>query len=111
MVPRAAIGAAFALVALAAGPVLLTRDVLRMGLALLLLVAAAGLVGNALGARAEAPVELAIAVLVAFAGAGVAAVVAASLRTAGDLELRSGADRDTAVRHRASDEAHRRPGH
>lgn len=108
-VPRAALGAAFALVALAAGPVLLARDLLRMGLGLLLLVAAAGLVRNALGVGSEAAVELAIAVLVALAGASVAAVVTASLRTAGDLVLGGGSDRETAVRHRPADEAHRRP--
>ena len=108
-VPRAALGAAFALVALAAGPVFLARDLLRMGLGLLLLISAAGLVRNALGAGADAPVELALAVLVALAGAGVASVVTASLRTVGDLELRSGSDRETAVRHRPADEAHRRP--
>lgn len=107
-VPRAALGAAFALVALAAGPVLLARDVLRMGLGLLLLIAAAGLLGNALGAAADPAVELAVAVLVALAGAGVAAVVTASLRTTGHLELRGGGDRETAVRHRPVDEAHRR---
>ena len=109
LVPRAALGAAFALVALAAGPVFLTRDLLRMGLGLLLLISAAGLVRNALGTGADAPVDLALAVLVGLAGACVASVVAASLRTAGDLDLRSGADRETAVRHRPADEAHRRP--
>ena len=108
-VPRAALGAAFALVALAAGPVLLARDLLRMGLGLLLLVAAAGLVRNALGVGSEAAVELAIAVLVALAGASVAAVVTASLRTTGDLIVGGGSDRETAVRHRPADEAHRRP--
>jgi len=108
LVPRAALGAAFALVALATGPVLLARDVLRMGLGLLLLISAAGLVGNALGTGSDAPVGLALAVLVALAGAGVASVATASLRTSGDLELRNGADRDIAVRHRPTDEAHRR---
>ena len=109
LVSRAALGAAFALVALATGPVFLARDVLRMGLGLLLLIAAAGLARNALGAGADAPVELALGVLVALAGAGVASVVTASLRTAGDLRLRSGGDREIAVRHRPADEAHRRP--
>jgi hypothetical protein len=107
--PRAALGAAFALVALAAGPVLFARDLLRMGLGLLLLVAAARLVRNAVGISAGPPAELAIAILVALAGAGVAALVTASLRTAGDLELRSASDHETAVRHRPADEAHRRP--
>jgi hypothetical protein len=104
----AALGAAFALVALAAGPVLLARDVLRLGLALMLLIAAADLAGNALGMGADAPADLAIAVLTALAGAAVAAVVTASIRATGDLDLRTGTDRETAVRHRATDDAHRR---
>jgi hypothetical protein len=108
-VSRAALGAAFALAALAAGPVLLARDVLRLGLALLLLVAAADLAGNALGVGANASADLATAVLIALAGAAVAAVITGSLRATGDLELRAGTDRETAVRHRPADEAHRRP--
>jgi hypothetical protein len=107
----AALGASFALVALAAGPVLLARDVLRLGLALLLLIAAADLAGNALGTGADAPADLAIAILTALAGAAVAAVVTASIRATGDLDLRTGTDRETAVRHRPADEAHRRPAH
>ena len=108
-VPCAALGAAFALVALAAGPVLLARDVLRLGLALLLLIAAADLAGNALGVGADAPADLALAILTALAGAAVAVVVTASIRATGDLDLRTGTDRETAVRHRPADEAHRRP--
>jgi hypothetical protein len=108
-VPRAALGAAFALVALAAGPVLMARDLLRMGLGLLLLLAAADLLRNALSIDAGAPAELALAIVVALAGASVAAVVGAGLQTTGDLELRSGSDRETTVRHRPADEAHRRP--
>lgn len=108
-VPRAALGAAFALVALAAGPVLMARDLLRMGLGLLLLVAAADLLRNALSIDAGAPAELALAIVVALAGASVAAVVSASLQATGDLELWGGSDRETIVRHRPVDEAHRRP--
>jgi len=108
-VPRAALGAAFALVALAAAPVLLARDLLRMGLGLLLLIAAADLLRNALGIEVGAPAELALAIVVAFAGAGTAAVVSAGLQATGDLELRGGSDRETNVRHRPADEAHRRP--
>ena len=87
-VPRAALGAAFALVAL---------------------VAAADLLRNALSIDAGAPAELALAIVVALAGASVAAVVTAGLQATGDLELRSGSDRETNVRHRPADEAHRRP--
>ena len=108
LVPRAALGASFALTAVAAGPVLLARDVLRLGLALLLLIAAADLAGNALGVEASASADLALAILTAVAGAAVAAVVTASIRATGDLDLGSGTDRETAVRHRTADEAHRR---
>ncbi|MEO5966271.1 MAG: hypothetical protein ABIR11_12455, partial [Candidatus Limnocylindrales bacterium] len=52
-VPRAALGAAFALTALAAAPVVVGRDVLRLGLGLLLLLTAAGLLGSAMAARSE----------------------------------------------------------
>jgi hypothetical protein len=108
-VARAALGSAFALVVLAAGPVLLARDVLRLVLGLLLLVAAAGLVRNAFAATPDAFVELAIAVLVALAGAAGAAVIAASVRRTGDLEIRPGGAVQTAAHHRGADEAHRRP--
>ena len=74
--PRAALGAALALVALAARAGALARDVLRLGLGLLLLLAAAGLVRNALVGGSDRCVELALAVLTAVAGAAVAAVVA-----------------------------------
>jgi len=111
LVPRAALGASFALVVLAAGPVLIARDVLRLGLGLLLLIAAAGLAGNALGVGGDAPADLALAVLIALAGAAVAAVITGSLRTTGELDLPRGTDRETAVRHRAADEAHRRMDH
>ena len=47
LIPRAALGAAVALAALAAAPVLVGRDVLRLGLGLLLLLTAAGLLRNA----------------------------------------------------------------
>ena len=104
----AALGAAFALLVLAAGPVLLARDVLRLGLALMLLLAAADLAGNALGVGANAEADLAMAVLTALAGGAAAAVVTASILATGDLDLRTGTDRETAVRHRSADEAHRR---
>ncbi len=107
-VPRAAIGAAAALIALAAGPVLVARDVLRLGVGLLLLLSAADLVRHALMAGSDSVVELGLAVAVALAGAAVAALVGASLRTHGDLQLRAGAGRGTAVHHRSADEAHPR---
>ena len=105
-VPRAALGAALALVALAAAPVLVGRDVLRLGLGLLLLLAAAGLLRNVMAVGTDGPVELALAVLTAFAGAAVAAVVARALLVQGDLELRP-TTRDIGWRH--GDDAHPRP--
>ncbi len=107
-VPRAAIGAAAVLIALAAAPVLVARDVLRMGIGLLLLVSAADLVRHALAAGSDPVVELGLAVVIALSGAAVAALVSASLRTHGDLQLRTGAGRGAPVRHRSADEAHPR---
>jgi hypothetical protein len=89
-VPRAALAAALALTALAVAPVLLGRDVLRLGLGLLLLVAAAGLLRSALSVGADSIVELGLAVLTALTGAAVAVVVARSLEALGDLELPQG---------------------
>ncbi len=109
-VPRAALGAAFALVALGAAPVLVARDVLRLGIGLLLLVAAAGLVRNALLPGDDPALELAFGIFEALAGAAVAAVVAASYRLHFDLELRGPRTRQPAIHHRTLDEAHpRRP--
>jgi hypothetical protein len=107
-VPEAAVAAAAALVALAIAPVLIARDALRLGLGLLLLVAAAELLRHAFAATADPVVELGMAILVATAGASVAALVSATLRTHGDLQLRVGAGRAAAIRHRAADEAHPR---
>lgn len=105
-VSRAAVGAAFALAALVAAPVLVARDVLRLGLGLLLLVAAAGLLRNGLVVAADPAIELGLAVLTAVAGAGVAAVSAASLGRYGDLVIREPGWHDVPIRHRPSDDAH-----
>jgi hypothetical protein len=86
--------------------VLLARDTLRLGIGLLLLLSAAGLVGNALEVRLDNVTELAAALLAAFAGAGVAAVVAGSIRRGGDLVIRDALRPDAAIRHRAADDAH-----
>jgi hypothetical protein len=110
-VARAGLGAAFALIALAAGPVLIARDVLRLGLGLLLLVGAAELLRGALVERSDDVVELAFGILFALGSAGLASVVARSLRIHADLELRDHGGRETAVRTRVVDEAHpTRPG-
>jgi hypothetical protein len=106
-VPRAALGAALALIALAAAPVLIGRDILRLGLGLLLLLAAAGLLRNVMAVGTDGPVEFALAVLTALCGASVAAVVARSLLVHGDLELRE-PTRDIGG-HLHGDDAHPRP--
>jgi hypothetical protein len=109
-VPRAALAAAFALVALGAAPVLVARDVLRLGMGLLLLVAAAGLVRNALLPGGDPGVELAFGIFEALSGAAVAALVATSIHLHFDLELRGPRARQPAIHHRSTDEAHpRRP--
>jgi hypothetical protein len=102
----AAMAAAFALAALAAGPALLGRDVLRLGLGLLLAVGAADLFRAALSGRSDDVAELGMAVLIALAGAGVAAVARRSLRLHHDLELRAPSAREAAVRSRTTDDAH-----
>ena len=108
-VPRAAFGAALALFALAAAPVLVGRDVLRLGLGLLILLAAAGLLRNVMSVGTDGPVELALAVLTALIGAAVAAVVGRSLAVHGDLDLRVTARGDGAVRGRAAEDGRLRP--
>ena len=107
IVARAAIAAAASLAVLAATPVVLPRDGHRLGLGIVLLVAAVSLLCGALDASPDDALELAFAVLVALTGAAVAAVVAALLRTGGDLALGNVLARDPAVRHRAADDAHR----
>jgi len=86
--------------------VILARDTLRLGIGLLLLLAAAGLVANALEARLDNVTELGGALLAVFAGAGVAAVIAASIRRGGDLVIRDALRPDAAIRHRPADDAH-----
>ena len=105
-VARAALAASFALIALSAAPVLVARDVLRLGIGLLLLVAAAGLVRNAMGPDINGAVDLAFAIAEALGGAAVAAVVAVSIRLHGDLALRAPGSRQPVIHHRSTDEAH-----
>lgn len=88
-IARAGLGAAFALIALAIGQVLIARDVLRLGLCLMLMAAATELLRASLGAPADDTVTYAFAILYATGGAAVAAVVARSLDIHDDLELRS----------------------
>jgi hypothetical protein len=107
LVARAAIAGAAALAVLAVGPVVLPRDGHRLGLGVVLLIAAASLLCDAVAAGPDEALELALAVLVALTGAAIAAVVSAMLRSNGDLTLRDMLARDPAVRHRAADDAHR----
>jgi hypothetical protein len=107
-VPRAAIGAAAALIALGAAPVVIARDVLRLGLGLLLMLSAADLVRHALGGEPGRVVELGMAVVVVISGAAVAGLVHGSLQHYGDLVIRPGTGRRFAIRHRSADEAHPR---
>jgi hypothetical protein len=106
VVPRAAMGAAFALAVLAIPAAALGRDTLRIGIGLLLLLAATTLVGNALVGRPDPVRDLAMAVLTAAAGAGIAALIAASIRWGGELTVRDTLRPDAVVRHRAVDDAH-----
>jgi hypothetical protein len=110
LVARAGVAAAAALAVLAAAPVVLPRDGHRLGLGVVLLIAAASLLADALGATTDNALELAFALLVALTGAAIAGVSAAMLRGGGDLVLRETLTREPAARHRAADDAHRGPG-
>ena len=106
LVPRAAMGAAFALAALGIPAVALGRDTLRIGIGLLLLLAATSLVGNALVGAPDPVRDLAMAALTAVAGAAIAALITASIHRGGELTIRDTLRPDAAVRHRAADDAH-----
>ena len=106
-VATAAVAAACALGVVAAYPVLFPRDGHRLGLGVVLLLAAVALLGNGLGAGPDDTLELAIAIVTAVTGAAIAAVVAGLLRAAGDLRLHDPLAREPAVRHRPADDAHR----
>lgn len=110
LVPRAALGAAVALAALAVPQVVIARDTLRLGVGLLLLLGACSLVANALVGRPDDIPGLGAALLVAFAGGGGAAVIELSIRRGGDLTIRDSLRPDAAIRHRAADDAHRPTG-
>ncbi len=106
LVDRAAIGAAAALGVLAAAPVIVPRDGHRLGLGVVLLVAAGGLLCASLGIAIDDTLELALALLAALTGAALAAVTSAMLGASGDLVLRDALAREPAVHHRPADEAH-----
>jgi hypothetical protein len=106
-VAHAAVAAAFALTAVALPQVVLSRDTLRLGTGCLLLLAAAGLVANALVGELDPVVQLALALLTALAGAGAAVLIATSIRHGGDLDIRDGRRADAVIRSRTADDAHR----
>ncbi len=109
LISRAGLATAAALAVIAAPFVVLPRDGLRLGLGVVLIIAAAGLTLDALAPGPDDALELGIAVLVALAGGALAAATTAMVRTSGDLVLRDVLAREPAVRHHAADEAHRDP--
>lgn len=105
-VSRAAMATAFAIAALATGSLFLARDVLRLGIGLLLMTAAAERLLAAAGGPSSDVAVLAFGLLLAAGGGAVAALVARSLRIQGDLVLRAPSSRGVALRSRGADEAH-----
>ncbi len=106
LVARAGVGAALALVALSIPQVAIARDTLRLGVGLLLLLAATSLVGNALYGVGDPVEEFAFALATAASGAAVGSLIRASLRHGGDLVIRDSLRPDAVIRHRPTDDAH-----
>lgn len=105
-IAAASLGTAFALVVLAAAPVLAPRDGLRLGLGAMLLLIAAELVVTSIGSGADIGGAIAFGVLIAATGAAVASVVTVMLGQPAGLSLRD-AQRHEMVAHRSPDDAHR----
>jgi hypothetical protein len=82
--PAEAQAAAFGLLAIALGPLVISRDVLRIGASAILVLQAALLLGQAVAGSPNDGGQLVVAALVV-AVAGAVAVVAAGARTAGTL--------------------------
>lgn len=106
LVARAALGTAVALGTLAIAPVVLARDVLRLGIGLLLLVATGGLVASAIWQPGDDGSQLALAILTLACGAAVAVLAARSLATYEDFELHLPTERSAPFRGRSADDAH-----
>ncbi len=85
--PAAGVGAGLALIALAVAPLAETRDLLRQGLGLFLLVTGAELVRSGLAGTPSALEALALAGVVVALGAAVALLATRSVATTGDLEI------------------------
>lgn len=107
-VARAAVGAALALAALGIPEVAVARDTLRMGVGLLLLLAATALAANGLYGVGDPVEDLAMAIVMAISGAAAGALITASLRH-GDLVIRDSLRPDAVIRHRAADDAYPLP--
>jgi hypothetical protein len=104
MIARAGLAASIALAVLAAGPVVAGRDVLRVGLGLLLLIGSVDLLVSAAGPPIDSLLELALAALVVAAAAGVAWTTRQALRMRDDLDVYE-TPRPEATRRRMRDEA------
>lgn len=104
-VARAGFGAACAFAVLAAAPVLVARDALRLVIGLQLLIAAAGLTGAALGQPGDAA-TVAMAVLTAATGVAGAALIRRSRTRSAELVLHDPPFREPSVRARPHDDAH-----
>jgi hypothetical protein len=105
-IAAAALGTSFALVVLAAYPVLAPRDGLRMGLGTMLLMVAAELAIPAIGGGADDGTAIAFGVLIACAGAALASIAAVMLRQPAGLALRDVQGHELAA-HRATSETRR----
>jgi hypothetical protein len=105
-IAAAALGTAFALVVLAAYPVLASRDGLRMGLAAMLLMVAAELAVAAIGGGPDDGAAIAFGVLTACTGAALASIATVLLRQPAGLALRDPHGHELAA-HRAENSAQR----
>ncbi len=105
----AALGTAFAIVAVAASPVLAPRDGLRLGLGAMLLVIAAELAVAAVGRGTDRGAAVAFGVLVAGGGAALAAIASVMLRQTAGFALREPQGHEL-VAHRSQADAHRVDG-
>lgn len=97
--PAEAQAAAFGLLAIALGPLVISRDALRIGASAILLLQAALLLGQALAGPPNDSGQLVVAAVV-IAVAGAVAVVASAARAAGTLLVADDIEGDFAVRRR-----------
>jgi hypothetical protein len=105
-VSRMGIAGAISLSVLALGPVLVGRDVLRLGLGLLLLVAAVDLLASAVGGPPDDITELALAVLTVATGLSVAWLTRHALVQQRGFAVSEAGPAAAGARARQLDEAH-----